>query len=154
MKDLEYNRQFLEMNLGDFLNRCIPKILEIKMKYYLEILNAEIGKIVAEIKAEKNNRKQHFKMLRLKKLAENKKEKNRFSNEGLTEKINSELISKVQEFISKFENKNVQVLFNEIKNELKNPELPPKKLEKIAELFEFIKSSGIIRYNVNLTKEL
>ena len=155
MKDLEYNRQFLEMNLEDFLNRCIPKKLEIKIKYYQEILNAEIQKIVAEIKTEKDPRKQHFKMSILQKLAKNKSERNSFSSsEGLAEKINSELISKVQEFISIFEDKKVQVLFNEIKDELKNPVLPPQKLKEIAELFKFIKSSGIIRYNVNLTKEL
>lgn len=153
-ENIRYNQQFLVMNLEDFINNCIPKILEIKMKYYQEKLNAEIQKIMGEIIKETDLRKKHEIAIRLQKLGKNRSERNGLSVEDLTKKINLELISKKDDFIRIFENKNVQELFTEIKDELKNPGLSPQKLDEIAELFEFIKSSGIIRYNVNLTKKL
>jgi hypothetical protein len=143
----EYNKQFLRMNLEDFLNACILKILENKLKYYLEKLNNKI-KTFQELP------NSQFKQKRLEKLLKEKSERNALSSNGFKEKIRSELISKKDEFIRIFKDKNVQELFTEIKEQLRNPKLSIESLDKIAELFEFIKSSEIIIYDRDLTLTL
>jgi hypothetical protein len=135
------------MNLEDFLNACILKILENKLKYYLEKLNNKI-KTFQELP------NSQFKQKRLEKLLKEKSERNALSSNGFKEKIRSELISKKDEFIRIFKDKNVQELFTEIKEQLRNPKLSIESLDKIAELFEFIKSSEIIIYDRDLTLTL
>ena len=145
-----YNARFLGMNLEDFLNECIPKILENRLKYYFEKLNNQIEKY-------QNLPNSQYKKNKLEQLLKEKSERNGLSIDDFTEKIRLELASKKDDFILKFknENENVKQLFIIIKNRLKNhEELSRKKLEEFIELLNFIESSEIIMYykkNLRLT---
>ena len=145
-----YNARFLGMNLEDFLNECIPKILENRLKYYFEKLNNQIEKY-------QNLPNSQYKKNKLEQLLKEKSERNGLSIDDFTEKIRLELVSKKDDFILKFknENENVKQLFIIIKNRLKNhEELSPKKLDEFIELLNFIESSEIIMYykkNLRLT---
>jgi hypothetical protein len=144
----ENNAKFLIMTFKDFLNECIPKILENKLKYYQEELNNEI------LELQQNLNKSLFKEKKLEQLSKKKSERNSLPLNDFIEIIRLELFSKRDEFISIFENKNVKELFILIKNRLKHKELPPEEFGKIIELFEYIDSSGIIMYNGDLTLTL
>jgi signal recognition particle GTPase len=134
------------MNLENFLNECIPKILDNKLKYYQELNN----KINRFQKLENSL----FKQKRLEKLSKEKSNRNALSSNSFKEKIKSELLSKKDEFIRIFKNRNVKELFTEIKEQLRNSELSIELLNKIAELLEFIKSSEIILYDIDLIRTL
>jgi hypothetical protein len=107
-----YNARFLGMNLEDFLNECIPKILENRLKYYFEKLNKQI--VIFQ-----NLPNSQHKKNKLEQLLKEKSERNGLSLDDFTEKIRLELVSKKDEFILKFENQNVKQLFIIIKNRLK-----------------------------------
>jgi hypothetical protein len=140
----ENNAKFLIMNFEDFLNECIPKILENKLKYYQEELNNEILELQQKLNKSSITEK------KLEKLLKKKSERNALALNDFIEIIRLELISKRDEFILIFGNENVQELFIIIKNRLKHKELPQEELYKIIELFEYIDSSGIIMYNGDL----
>ena len=144
----EDNAKFLIMTFEDFLNECIPKILENKLKYYQEELNNEI------LELQNNLNKSLFKEKKLEKLLKKKSERNTLSLNDFIEIIRLELNSKRDEFISIFGNQTVKELFIIIKNRLKHKELSQEELYKIIELFEYIDSSGIIMYNGDLTLTL
>ena len=141
----ENNAKFLIMNFKDFLNECIPKILENKLKYYQEELNNEILELQQKLNKSSITEK------KLEKLLKKKSERNALALNDFIEIIRLELNSKRDEFISIFENQNVKELFILIKNRLKHKELSQEEFGKIIELFEYIDSSGIIIYNGDLT---
>jgi len=152
-QEIENNSKFLIMTFENFLNECIPKILENKLKYYREELNDEILELRNNLNKKLN--KSSITEKKLEKLLKKKSERNTLSSNDFKEKIMSELFSKKDEFISIFRNQNVKELFILIKNRLKkHEELSQEELGKIIELFEYIDSSGIIMYNGDLTLTL
>jgi hypothetical protein len=144
-QEQENNAKFLIMTFKNFLNECIPKILENKLKYYQEELNNEI------LELQQNLNKSLFKEKKLEQLSKKKSERNSLTLNDFKEIIRLELNSKRDEFISIFGNQNVKELFIIIKNRLKHKELSQEELYKIIELFEYIDSSGIIMYDGDLT---
>ena len=129
-EEIEHNKKFLTMMLEQFLNECIEKIIDIKIKKHLSNLE------------------------------KNKKEKNDLTIEGLITKIRDELILKKEEFIRIFGNKNIPELFTELRRMLRGIELSeeeikkleknrelPQELKSIIELIKFIKESKIIMYS-------
>ena len=131
------NARFLGMNLSNFLDLCI----ENKLKYYFEKLNKDI------LNLESNVEFLAFRKKELEKLLKKRSKRNSLPRNNFIENFRLKKITKKDDFIRIFEDKQVQTLFTEIKNKLIDyTKLPPVEIDNIHKLFEFIESSGIIMY--------
>ena len=127
------------MNFEAFLNECIKKIIENKLKYYQE-LNSKLIIFRKKKQSQIMNSK-------LANLERNKNEIKRNGLETVIERIRQELNEHKRKFIEKFGNLNTQELFIQIKKKLIESRLEEGELEAIIELFKFIINSQIILYN-------
>ena len=142
----EYNQHFLSMTFTKFLDECITKIIETKLKYYQE-LNSKL-------KTFRERKQSQFRNSHLAKLQKNKNEIERNGLNNVIERISQELNEQKILLIKKFGNPNIQELFTQIKTKLIESKLEEGELERIIELFKFIKDSRIIMYLRKLTLQL
>ncbi len=145
-KEKEYNQHFLSINLENFLNECIDNIIKNKIKYYKE-LNKKLARF-----REKNQ--SQFRNNPLATLERNKNEIEQHTLDIVIERIRQELNAQKIKLIEKFGNSNIKELFTQIKTKLIESKLEEGELERIIELFKFIKNSGIIMYDPTLRLEL
>jgi hypothetical protein len=145
-KEIKYNQHFLSINLEDFLNECIGKIIETKLKYYQE-LNSKLTTF-------REREQSQFRNSQLAKLEINKNEIERNGLETVIKRIKQELDRQKKIFIEKFGNPNIQELFTQIKTKLIESKLEEGELERIIELFKFINYSRIIIYDPKLKLQL
>ena len=139
-EEKKYNQQFLSMNFETFLDKCISKIIETKLKYYQE-LNSKLTTF-------REREQSQFRNSQLAKLERNKNEIEKNGLETVIERIRKELDRQKKIFIGKFGDPNIQELFTQIKTKLQESKLEElEELEAIIELFKFIKNSQIILYN-------
>ena len=141
-KEIKYNQHFLSINLEDFLNECIGKIIETKIKYYQELNN--------KLKNFKDKKQSIYRNNMLVMLQKNKNEIDQHTLENIIERIKQELNAQKIILIEKFGNPNIKELFTGIKKKLIESRLEEGELEVISELFKFIKYSGIIMYDPKL----
>jgi hypothetical protein len=145
-EEIKHNQQFLSMNLEDFLNECISKIIETKLKYYEE-LNSKL-------KTFRERKQSQFRNSQLAKLEINKNELKRNGLDTVIDRIRQELYRQKKIFIEQFGNPNIQELFTQIKTKLIESKLEEGELERIIELFKFINYSRIIMYDPKLKLQL
>ena len=134
-----YNQQFLSINFETFLDECISKIIENKLKYLQELNN--------KLKYFREKKQSQFRNSQLAKLEINKKKIEKNGLDIVIERIRQELNEHKRIFIEKFRNLNTQELFIQIKKKLIESRLEEGELEIISELFRFIENSQIILYN-------
>ena len=144
--EIKHNQQFLSMTFETFLDKCISKIIEIKLRYSQE-LNSKL-------KTFRGEKQSKFRNSELAKLERNKNEIERIGLEAFIQRINQELIEHKKIFIEKFKNLNIKELFTQIKKKLIESRLEVGELEAIIELFKLIKNSEIIMYLPILTLKL
>ena len=145
-QEKEYNQHFLYINLEKFLDECIDKIIENKLKYSQE-LNSKLTTF-------RERKQSQFRNSQLAKLERNKNEIERNGLETVIKRIKQELDRQKKIFIEKFGNPNIKDLFTQIKTKLIESRLQEGELVELLELFKFIKNSGIILYNSILKLQL
>lgn len=145
-EEIKHNQQFLSMTFITFLDICISKIIEIKLKYYQELNNTLVSYRI--------QKKSKFTNNKIDTLEKNKIEIEKNGLETVIEKIRQELNEQKRILIAKFGNLNIQELFTGIKTKLIESKLEEGELEVISELFKLIKNSEIIMYLPILTLKL
>jgi hypothetical protein len=145
-EEIKYNKQFLLMTFETFLNECISKIIETKIKYY-----QEINKTLEHFRKRKQS---NFRNSRLAIFERNKYEIEQNTLDIVIERIRQELNEQKIILIDKFGNPNIKELFTGIKRNLIESKLEEGELERIIELFKFIGYSGIIMYDLKLKLKL
>jgi hypothetical protein len=131
----ENNSKFLKMQFGEFLDLCIAIFFDQKRSYY-----NLLRKPMLESK------------LKNKKLNKNLSDLSEIElKEELLKYIMQELNSEKKKFIENFNNLTVEQVFTNIKEKLKSQKLSEQELNIIMELFFFVSSSRIIKYNQDLT---
>ena len=146
VEEQNYNQHFLSINLEDFLNECIGKIIETNLKYYQELNN--------RLRVLRERKQSQFRNSQLAKLEINKNEIERNGLDTIIERIRQELDRQKKIFIEKFGNPNIQELFTQLKTKLIESRLEEGELEVISELFKFINYSRIIKYDPKLKLQL
>jgi hypothetical protein len=146
VEEQNYNQHFLSINLEDFLNECIGKIIETNLKYYQKLNNS--------LRVLRERKQSQFRNSQLAKLEINKNEIERNGLDTVIERIRQELDRQKKIFIEKFSNPNIQELFTQIKTKLIESKLEEGELERIIELFKFINYSRIIMYDPKLKLQL
>jgi hypothetical protein len=145
-EEIKHNQQFLSMTFTTFLDICISKIIETKLKYYQE-LNKKLENIMKKPPSKLVN-------ISLARLKKNKNEIEQHTLDIVIERIRQELDRQKKIFIEKFGNPNIQELFTQIKTKLIESKLEEGELERIIELFKFINYSRIIMYDPKLKLQL
>jgi len=130
------NSNFLTMQFDEFLDLCIDIFFKEKKDYY-----NLLGKKMLELKLK--NKKLNRKL--------NKNLSEVELKEELLKYIIEELNAEKKKFTDEFGNLTVQQVFTNIKEKLKSQKLSEQELNIIMELFFFVTSSRIIKYNQNLT---
>ena len=133
--EIENNSKFLKMQFGEFLDLCIAIFFDQKRSYY-----NLLRKPMLESK------------LKNKKLNKNLSDLSEIElKEELLKYIIEELNAEKKKFTDEFGNLTVEQVFTNIKEKLKSQKLSEQKLNIIMELFFFVSSSRIIKYNQDLT---
>jgi hypothetical protein len=145
-EEIKHNQQFLSMTFTTFLDICISKIIEIKLKYYQELNNTLVSYRI--------QKKSKFTNNKIDTLEKNKMEIEKNGLDNVIVRIRQELHRQKIKLIEKFENPNIQELFTQIKTKLIESRLEEGELEVISELFKLIKNSEIIMYLPILTLQL
>lgn len=133
--EIENNSKFLKMQFGEFLDLCIAIFFDQKRSYY-NLLSKPL--LESKLKNKKLNKN-------LSDLSEIK------LKEELLKYIIEELNAEKKKFTDEFGNLTVQQVFTNIKEKLKSQKLSEQELNIIMELFFFVSSSRIIKYNQDLT---
>ena len=146
VEEQNYNQHLLSINLEAFLDECISKIIETKLKYYQE-LNSKLENF-------RERKQSRIRNSLLAKLEINKTEIERNGLDTVIKRISQELNEQKIILIKKFGNPNIKELFTQIKTKLIESKLEEGELERIIELFKFIKNSRIIIYDPKLKLQL
>jgi len=145
-EEIKHNQQFLSMTFTTFLDICISKIIEIKLKYYQELNNTLVSYRI--------QKKSKFTNNKIDILEKNKIEIEKNGLDNVIVRIRQKLNERKIILIEKFKNINTKELFTQIKTKLIESRLEEGELEVISELFKLIKNSEIIMYLPILTLQL